>query len=174
MGKTKQQNKQDTGMVNMQMLLRQQDASPPLFTWTHPKHQSTGDLIKHEGEKIFIRIWSLLLPFRGQQGKRYDIAYESFIHTEWIWIPRGEVYIETEAIRKWHQLQTQKQDTVPDAASHDRKKCLKVCSENSEELVKTPVSQVPLSVSSPLSPSNQSYCFPHAIRRLIKKLINNL
>lgn len=93
------------------MLLRQQDLSPPLFTWTHPKHQSIGALIKHKGEKIFIRIWSLLLHIRGQQGKKYDIAYESFIYAEWIWIPRGEVYVETEAIKKQQQIQTQKQKT---------------------------------------------------------------
>lgn len=116
MGKTKHQDKQDKitrKMANTQMLLRQQDLSPLLFTWTHPKHQSTGALIKHEGEKIFLRIWSLLLYFRGQQGRRYDIAHESFIHTEWIWIPRGEVYIKTEAIRKWHQIHTQKPKRQP-------------------------------------------------------------
>lgn len=141
MDKTKEQDKQYkiTGKTaNIQTLLRQRDLSPPLFTWTHPKHQSTGALIKHEGENIFTRIWSLLLHFRGQQGERYDIAYESFIYAEWIWIPRGEVYIETEAMAsKWHQIHTQKPKRHPTWYSFPwQQKCLKICSENSGEHIK--------------------------------------
>jgi len=82
----------------------------------------------------------LLLHFRRQKGKRYDILYESFIHNKWILIPRGKVYIKTEAMRKWQQIHAQK-PKLPDTASPDSRD-VKVCSENSGKHIQTHATQV--------------------------------
>lgn len=133
------------------------------FTWTHPKHQRTRTLIKHKSNRFFIRIWSLLLHFTRQQGKRYDITYESFIHIEWILIPRGEVHIKTEAMRKWHQIYIPK--------SQNCLTQLPLTAETSGSLQwkfrRAYTNSCTTSAISDLNHSNQNSCFQNAIRRLI-------
>lgn len=135
------------------------------FTWTHPKHQHTRVLIKHEGKRFFIRNWSLLLRFRRQEGKKSMILYMNVLY-----IANGYKFPEGNFISKL-RLRGNGIRYMPRSQNclmhlpwlH---KCLKVCSENSEEQYEL-MHHRHHQWASDLNHSNKNNSFQNAVRRLI-------
>jgi len=145
-GETQQQDKQDKSHCKNG---RYPDASKATrltikqrtFTSTHPKHQRTRALIKHEGERFFIRTWSLHSVSEDSKEKG------RILHMKVLYILNGSLFPAvkfTSKLRLWGNgiRQMPKSRNCPMQLPWQQKH-LELCSGNSDECIQTQAPQVP-------------------------------